>query len=311
MSPTRLHPMSLGAGLVFLALAGGCGEVSLPPANAPNGLPREGIGPDTIGVVRLDLTRLDAAGLGRWLRVPDPSDPSSGDTAARKALLLREDLVKLGMIAIVVPIPTMIPDEIGLYLAGPRGIDRELVEDAFLRAGGLNLAGAASTSLFAKELEDGWYFYGLGTDGVRDDADGGRARELATELAAAPPAIANAVLLADGSDWITPEMIPTGEARNLRRIRALCEAARTMRVILVSGGGDAEIEWRIGFRSASDAEAAADAVRKVLKDVRLMAEGSAAVGEIDGYDLLGWQRFTEGSLIEARGNSISIRPVDD
>ena len=128
--------------LVTTLVAASCGGPTVPPASAPNGLPLAGIGPGALGVVKFDLARVSDARLAEWLGIEDRTSLRDGGTLARKALLAREGLATLGLGSIVAVIPSIdyIPEEIGIYLSGPTGIDREAIEDVFLKAGGLGIA---------------------------------------------------------------------------------------------------------------------------------------------------------------------------
>ncbi len=306
-------PRALGsvAACVATLVVASCGGPSLPPPTAPNSLPAKGILRGTPGVVRLDLAAIDEASLSRWLGLADRTEFDRSDALARKVLLARNGLSELGITAAVLPIPTLepIPEEWGIYLAGPSGLDREAIEDVFLRAGGLNIGGFAMANAFAKEIEDGWYFFGWGIDGALDEYDAGRAAALCAGLADTPAAPATLLVLADGSDWIDADELPNGEARAARRARALAEAVRGMRAMAVCAGSPDGVVWNIRFETPADAEAAQDAVRRVIKDVDLMAEGSLAVGELDEYDLLGWHRIASAAEMTVTGSTLAVRPA--
>ncbi len=296
--------------LLLMLAAAGCGG-TLPPPTAAHALPVAGIGPGALGVVKFDLAQVSEESLSRWLGFASRADLDAGPALPRKLMLARDGLTQLGIQSGVVVIPALeaFPEELGVYLAGPSGIDREKIEDVFIKSGGLSLAGFSMASAFAKEVEPGWYFFGWGTDGYLDETDYGRAVELSQELLGAPPAPATLVLLADGRALITPEMLPVGEGRTTRRLRALAEALKGMRSFMVSAGGEFEVEWRVRFADSKSADAAQTAVTKALGDVMLMAEGSAAVGEIDQYDLLGWKRMAERAEITAQERAVVIRPA--
>lgn len=296
--------------LAVLATASSCGP-SIPPPTAINALPAAGVGPGAIGIVKFDLTQLTEESVVRWLGFPSRAALDAGPALPRKLMMARDGLSELGLVSGVIVIPSLesVPEEMGVYLAGPTGLDREKIEDVFIKSGGLNIAGFSMASAFAKEVEPGWYFFGWGTDGFLDETDYGRAAQLSKELANAPAAPATLLLLADGSDLITPDMLPVDEGRTSRRLRALAEAASGMRSLIVSAGGDRSIEWRVGFESDAAADAARDAVSKVLGDVKLMAEGSIAVGELDEYDLLGWKRLADRAEITSQASAIVLRPA--
>jgi hypothetical protein len=296
--------------LLFLVGGAGCGG-TLPPPTAANALPVAGIGPGALGIVKFDLAQVSEESLSRWLGFANRAELETGAALPRKLMLARDGLSQLGIQSGVVVIPALeaFPEELGVYLSGPSGIDREKIEDVFIKSGGLNLAGFSMASAFAKEVEPGWYFFGWGTDGYLDEADYSRAVELSQELSNAPTAPATLLLLADGSEMITPEMLPVGEGRTTRRLRALAEALKGMRSFMVSAGGERGVEWRVGFADPKSADAAQTAVTKALGDVMLMAEGSAAVGEIDQYDLLGWKRMAERAEITAQERAVAIRPA--
>jgi hypothetical protein len=289
----------------------GCGS-SVPPSTEPHSLPVAGVGPGALGVVKLDLEKIDRASLARWLGIALVDAEPSGGTFARKLMLARDGLRELGIRAAVVVIPSIdaLPEEIGLYLAGPEGLDREAIEDVFLRAGGLQFAGLSMSSAFAKDVGEGWYFFGWGDDGVLDAQDDGRAGELCEALRTAPAAPATLLMLAEGDELVTADMIPDGEARAVRRIRALAEAAQNMRALVVLGGGEHGIEWRVRFTGPDAARAAETAVKKVLGDVELLAEGSAAVGEIDENDLLGWKRLSRSAAMSTEADSLVLRATE-
>jgi hypothetical protein len=263
-------------------------------------------------VIKLNLDQVNRESLARWLGVGSIDSELSDGTFARKLLLARDGLRELGIHSAVVVIPSIdaLPEEIGLYLAGPEGIDREAIEDVFLRAGGLQFAGLSLTTAFAKDLGAGWYFFGWGEDGVLEYQDDDRTSELCEALRTAPSAPVTLLMLAEGDELVTADMIPQGEARAVRRVRALAESAQNMRALIVLGGGEHGIEWRVRFTEPEAARAAETAIRKVLSDVELLAEGSAAVGEIDEHDLLGWRRLSRSASMSTEEASLILRATE-
>ena len=284
----------------------GCGETSLPAANASNSIPLAGISPHTIGVVRIDVNRCTQIGLERWL----DKDAVKNNPFVRDVILARDSLSALGISAVVAPIPSIdfIPDELGIYLAGPSNIDREAIEEVFLKAGGLSVGGFIAEMAFAQDLGNGWYFYGWGEDGVIDDEDADRARSFADELKSTAPAIATAVFIPDQGSQFDANDLPQGEARAARRLRALCAAANDIRAIVVSGGTDDGSEWRIRFSSGESCKAALDAVDKAIHDVELMYEGSNPQVDLAALDLLGWRKLCHESVMKIDGDCIVVSP---
>ena len=82
-----------------------------------------------------------------------------------------------------------------------------------------------------------------------------------------------------------------------------------MRAMSVCAGTPEGIVWHIRFESSADAESAQDAVRRVIKDVELMADGSLEVGELDEYDLLGWRRIASAAEMSVVGSTLVVRPA--
>ena len=294
-----------------LAIASGCGGPAMPPSSAPNSLPAKGILRGTPGVVRLDIATIDEESLTRWLGLADRTEFTRDDALARKVLLARNGLADLGVTSAVVPIPSLepIPEEWGVYLAGPTGLDREAIEDVFLRAGGLSIGGFALANAFAKEIEPGWYFFGWGIDGELDEYDVSRAAALCSGLEDIPAAPATIMILADGSDWVDPGELPQGEGRAARRARELAAALEGVRAMAISAGTAEVVVWRIRFETPAQAEAAKGAVRRIIKDVDLMADGSLEVGELDEYDLLGWRRLANAAEMSCFGSTLVVRPA--
>ena len=284
----------------------GCGEPPLPSASEPNAVPLAGISSGTVGVIRINLKRCTRSGIERWL----DEGAAKVNPFVTRALSACDGLSALGISTAVLPIPSIefIPEELGIYLSGPEGIDREAIEEVFLKAGGLNMAGFMAEMAFAKELGDGWYFYGWGDDGILDDVDADRARAFADELENVKAAIVTAAFITDPNTQFDLTAIPQGEARAARRLRALCAAANEIRAVVVSGGTDDGSEWRIRFTSADACDAAKDAVAKAIHDVELMYEGSNSNADMTTLDLLGWRKLSQEGVMKIEGDCIVVAP---
>ncbi|MSR45312.1 MAG: hypothetical protein EXS15_08185 [Phycisphaerales bacterium] len=298
----------LGNACFTLALvlgATGCGDADLMPAGRTNAVPSAGANTHTVAVLRVDLAHasveqvFDAIESGLTPRTIGATAARPDEVAKRKLSMLRDGLTGIGATTIVAFVPgdaTFI-DDMGFYIGATADMDPELIEDEFVRAGGVS--GMLVTNMLAvTSLGQGWYFVGVSGDGRIEGASESRANEFAKALEQCDDLPLAAAALAD---WTPPAWVeevsasshgesadvmshlPRLNGRLMRRLDALGASLKSVWAFNAGLDHDRVVVAMV-FEDDGAATDFESALTRIKKDIELARDGGLRSGEISASD---------------------------
>jgi hypothetical protein len=202
-------------------------------------LPRKGISPSTVALVKLDLRELRPGGLQRWL---DMTGHSAGgaEKIAATCEKLRLSLIEAGVSQVALPLAmdTSVFENVGLYFGGDKRPNPAVIEAAMVKAGGANALGVAAFMASAQDLGGGWVFWGVKGGGTSSTTDKARAKRYEAALRGVAPAFVRVIIL--GSLAWSEENIESSEPRLFRQLKQIKNASRDLDAMEVALRQDPE-----------------------------------------------------------------------
>ena len=292
---------------VLLSVVTGCtkGQPALMPSTNANSVPSAGVNQYTFAVLRIDLKQSSVedlftaleTGLNKIATAKPYAKPD--EIARRKLVMLSDGLKRIGASSIVVCIPgdeSAIYD-LGIYITATSGLDPELIEDEFIRAGGLSCMPVAD-NLQVTTIGDGWYFVGFTGDGWIEGASETRARGFSKALENCADLPLSLAVLTDSPETASLDQknsekqgsieskldnLPQFNGRLARRLNALGASLSNLKSI-AGGVGSNKAVLEFSFQDDKSALEFETAVNRIKKDVTLAQQGSLESGEISKSD---------------------------